>query len=140
LELDRDPLSHCAAADRSGAQALTDDGLRKDPGIACEQCIEQLVGQHRGLHDEAGRSDRGSGRYNVAMGAATMIQGIGAALSTTLAGAIIVAGGYHTATLTLTGIAVLALTLLVVTVPETAQRPSEPLEGAPSGEPARHLL
>jgi ribosome biogenesis protein Tsr3 len=40
----------------------------------------------------------------------------------------------------LTGIAVLALALLVVTVPETAQRPSEPLEGAPSGEPARHLL
>ncbi|MDT7677961.1 MAG: hypothetical protein QOD82_5863 [Pseudonocardiales bacterium] len=83
---------------------------------------------------------RGSGRYNVAMGAATMIQGIGAALSTTLAGAIIVVGGYRTAMLTLTGIAVLALTLLVVTVPETAQRPSEPLEGAPSGEPARHLL
>ncbi|MDT7662393.1 MAG: hypothetical protein QOD04_1949 [Pseudonocardiales bacterium] len=83
---------------------------------------------------------RGSGRYKVATGAATMIQGIGAALSTTLAGAIIVVGGYHTAMLTLTGIAVLALALLVVTVPETAQRPSEPLEGAPSGEPARHLL
>lgn len=85
-------------------------------------------------------ADLTRGRYNVAMGAATMIQGIGAALSTTLAGAIIVVGGYHTAMLTLTGIAVLALALLVVTVPETAQRPSEPLEGAPSGEPARHLL
>jgi hypothetical protein len=38
-----------------------------------------------------------------------------------------VVGDCHTATFTLTGIAVLALTLLVVTVPETAQRPSEPL-------------
>jgi predicted MFS family arabinose efflux permease len=51
-----------------------------------------------------------------------------------------VVGGYRTAMLTLTGIAVLALALLVVTVPETARRPSEQLEGASSGEPARHLL
>jgi hypothetical protein len=84
-------------------------------------------------------AEPGAGAWS-RVGAATMIQGIGAALSTTLAGAIIVVGGYRTAMLTLTGIPVLALTLLVVTVPETAQRPSEPLEGAPSGEPARHLL
>jgi predicted MFS family arabinose efflux permease len=69
---------------------------------------------------------RGSGRYNVALGAATMIQGIGAALSTTLAGAIVVVGGYDTAMVALTSIAVLALILLMVAVPETAQRPSEP--------------
>ena len=63
---------------------------------------------------------RGSGRFNVALGAATMIQGIGAALSTTLAGAIIVLGGYATAMGVLTGIGVLALVLLVIGVPETA--------------------
>jgi MFS family permease len=56
---------------------------------------------------------RGSGRFNVALGAATMIQGIGAAVSTTLAGAIIVIGGYTTAMAALTGIAVVALILLI---------------------------
>jgi MFS family permease len=40
---------------------------------------------------------RGTGRYNVAFGAATTTQGIGAALSTTLAGAVIVLGGYDLA-------------------------------------------
>jgi predicted MFS family arabinose efflux permease len=83
---------------------------------------------------------RGSGRYNVAMGAATMVQGIGAALSTTLAGAIIVADGYNTAMFTLTGIAVVALALLVVAVPETRQHEPDP-PGEPVGEqPAPTLL
>ncbi|MGH3550030.1 MAG: hypothetical protein ACRDQU_18350 [Pseudonocardiaceae bacterium] len=45
---------------------------------------------------------------------------LGAATSTTLAGAIIVVGGYNLAVLTLTGIAVLALLLLIFVVPETA--------------------
>ncbi|MDQ2791918.1 MAG: hypothetical protein DLM60_05495 [Pseudonocardiales bacterium] len=40
--------------------------------------------------------------------------------STSLAGAIIVVGGYNLVMLTLTGIAVLALLLLVFVVPETA--------------------
>jgi MFS family permease len=69
---------------------------------------------------------RGSGRFNVALGAATMVQGIGAAVSTTLAGAIIVLGGYTTAMGVLTGIAVLALVLLVIGVPETAHRADRP--------------
>lgn len=69
---------------------------------------------------------RGSGRFNVALGAATMIQGIGAAVSTTLAGAIIVLGGYTTAMAALTGIAMLALILLIVGVPETAHRSAGP--------------
>lgn len=62
---------------------------------------------------------RGTGRYNVAFGAATTMQGIGAALSTTLAGAIIVLGGYDLAFLALAAIAVLALILFFVAVPET---------------------
>jgi MFS family permease len=65
---------------------------------------------------------RGSGRFNIALGLATMIQGIGAAVSTTLAGAIIVVGGYTTAMGALTAIAILALVLLVIGVPETAHR------------------
>lgn len=85
---------------------------------------------------------RGSGRFNVALGAATMIQGIGAAVSTTLAGAIVVAGGYATAMAALTGIAVLALILLIIGVPETAHRSSGPPgrtlnpPGDPRSEPA----
>ncbi|MDQ2708983.1 MAG: MFS transporter, partial [Actinomycetota bacterium] len=69
---------------------------------------------------------RGSGRYNVAMGAATMVQGIGGALSPTLAGAVALAAGYNAAMLTLTAIALVALALLVVAVPETLHREAEP--------------
>ena len=72
---------------------------------------------------------RGTGRYNVAFGAATTMQGIGAALSTTLAGAVIVVGGYELAFLTLAGIALLALLLFLLAVPDT--RPTTPLTTAP---------
>lgn len=69
---------------------------------------------------------RGSGRYNVAFGAATMVQGIGGALSPTLAGAIDAAAGYGAAMWALTGIAVAALILLVLAVPETRVPSDEP--------------
>jgi MFS family permease len=62
---------------------------------------------------------RGTGRYNVAFGAATTMQGIGAALSTTLAGTLIVLGGYDLAFLTLAAIAFLALLLFFFAMPET---------------------
>ncbi|MEO7193534.1 MAG: MFS transporter [Pseudonocardiaceae bacterium] len=62
---------------------------------------------------------RGTGHYNAALGAATTMQGIGAAISTTLAGTIIVIGGYDLAFLTLAGIATLALFLFLFGVPET---------------------
>jgi MFS family permease len=63
---------------------------------------------------------RGTGRYNLALGAATTMQGIGAALSTSLAGAVIVFGGYDLAFLILAGIATLALGLFALAVPETS--------------------
>lgn len=68
---------------------------------------------------------RGTGRYNVAMGAATMVQGIGGALSPTLAGAVYAGFGYAAAMFTLTAIAVLALVVLVVGVPETLNRDAD---------------
>ncbi|WP_185976293.1 MFS transporter [Mycolicibacterium sp. 018/SC-01/001] len=71
---------------------------------------------------------RGSGRYNVAFGAATMVQGIGGALSPTLAGAIDAAAGYGAAMWALTGIATVALVLLVVAVPETRASSDGPPE------------
>jgi predicted MFS family arabinose efflux permease len=62
---------------------------------------------------------RGTGRYNTTLGAATTVQGIGAALSTTLAGFIIVRGSYALAFLTLAGIALAALLTFLFLMPET---------------------
>lgn len=71
---------------------------------------------------------RGSGRYNVAFGAATMVQGIGATLSPAMAGAIDLAAGYTTTMLALTAIALIALALLVLAVPETRPPADDPPE------------
>ena len=48
---------------------------------------------------------RGTGRYNIAQGTILTAQGIGAALSTTLAGVVVVHAGYSAAFLTLAGVA-----------------------------------
>jgi MFS family permease len=62
---------------------------------------------------------RGTGRYNLAFGVTSTMQGIGVALSTTVAGVIIVTGGYNLAFLALAGIAFLALVIFFFAVPET---------------------
>ncbi|WP_291820623.1 MFS transporter [Bosea sp. (in: a-proteobacteria)] len=62
---------------------------------------------------------RGTGRFNVSQGAVATAQGLGAALSATLAGVIIVSAGYSTAFLTLAAIAVLGFVLYLVLMPET---------------------
>jgi MFS family permease len=79
---------------------------------------------------------RGTGRYNIALGAATVVAGIGVTLSTTVAGAIIVATGYNTAMFSLTGIALLGLVLLMFTVPETSTTtPTPPKDSTPGTHP-----
>jgi MFS family permease len=67
---------------------------------------------------------RGTGRFNVAQGAIITAQGIGAALSTTLAGLIVVHSGYSAAFLTLAGVAVVGLALYFFAMPETQERES----------------
>jgi MFS family permease len=62
---------------------------------------------------------RGTGRYKVARGMVATIQGIGASISNTVAGVIVVWSGYDTALLVLAGVAFLALMLLVLVMPET---------------------
>jgi MFS family permease len=62
---------------------------------------------------------RGTGRFNVAQGAIITAQGIGAALSTTLAGLVVVHAGYSAAFLTLAAVAVVGLVLYVLVMPET---------------------
>ncbi|MCV9934767.1 MFS transporter [Boseaceae bacterium BT-24-1] len=60
----------------------------------------------------------GTGHFNVAQGAIATAQGIGAALSTSVAGAIVVGYGYGAAFVTLGFAAGLALALLLMLMPE----------------------
>ncbi|NEU12369.1 MFS transporter [Methylobacterium sp. BTF04] len=62
---------------------------------------------------------RGTGRFNVSQGAVATAQSLGAALSATLAGVIIVSAGYSTAFLVLAGIAALGFALYLFAMPET---------------------
>jgi MFS family permease len=62
---------------------------------------------------------KGSGRFNVSQGAVATAQGLGAALSATLAGSIIVAAGYSAGFLTLAAIAAAGFVLYLVAMPET---------------------
>ncbi len=62
---------------------------------------------------------RGTGRFNVSQGAVATAQSLGAALSATLAGLIIVSAGYSTAFLALAGIAAAGFALYLFAMPET---------------------
>ena len=76
---------------------------------------------------------RGGGRFNAAQGAVATAQGIGASLSATLAGVIIVSAGYSTAFLALAAIAALGFVLYFALMPETREAVragSEPESGA----------
>ncbi len=62
---------------------------------------------------------RGTGRFNVSQGAVATVQGVGASLSASLAGVIIVTAGYSAAFVTLAAIAACGLVLYLVAMPET---------------------
>jgi len=61
-----------------------------------------------------------TGRYNVSRGFLGTVQGVGGSLSQVVAGSIVVAAGYGSAFLALTVVALVALVLVVVAMPETA--------------------
>src|SRR5689334_7495029 len=63
---------------------------------------------------------RGTGRYNLALGAVATLQGIGASLSGLAAGLIVDRFGYEAAFLGAGAVAGIALLLLAVAMPETA--------------------
>lgn len=63
---------------------------------------------------------RGSGRYNVALGAVVAAQGIGASLSGLAAGVIVDHYGYTVTFLILGAAAAVALIVLFIGMPETA--------------------
>lgn len=62
---------------------------------------------------------RGTGRFNVSQGAVATVQGVGASMSASLAGVIIVQASYSAAFLTLAAIAAAGLVLYLVAMPET---------------------
>src|SRR6185312_1092529 len=80
---------------------------------------------------------RGTGRYNVAQGAILTAQGIGAAVSTTLAGVVVVHAGYSAAFLTLAGVALAGALLFFFGMPETYTPPPAKSDGRRSEEPVR---
>lgn len=63
---------------------------------------------------------KGTGRFNVSQGAIATAQGIGAALSTTVAGLIVVSYGYSAAFVTLAVIALIGFATYWLAMPETA--------------------
>jgi len=72
---------------------------------------------------------RGTGRYNLAQGAIATAQGIGASSSGLVAGIIVDHLGYSAAFLTAGGMASVALTLLVIAMPETAPTAADRVVG-----------
>jgi MFS family permease len=65
---------------------------------------------------------RNTGRFNVAQGAVITAQSIGAALSTTLAGLVVVNGGYSAAFLTLGAVAAVGSAVCWFALPDTQLR------------------
>jgi MFS family permease len=72
---------------------------------------------------------RGTGRFSAALGAVNTAQGIGAALSTTLAGIVVVHAGYSAAFVTLAAVAAAGLLLFLFAMPETAPTESPSARG-----------
>jgi MFS family permease len=73
---------------------------------------------------------RGTGRFNAAQGAILTAHGIGAALSTTLAGFVVVYAGYSAAFLALAAIAAVGCVVFMVAMPETRTEQLAQLDGA----------
>jgi MFS family permease len=79
---------------------------------------------------------RNTGRFNVAQGAVITAQSIGAALSTTLAGFVVVKAGYGAAFLTLGGIAALGFAVCWLVLPETGARSDAATQSGQTARPA----
>jgi MFS family permease len=67
----------------------------------------------------------GTGRFNVGQGAITTIHGVGASLSTAVAGLIVVRAGYNEAFLTLAAIAAIGAALFLIFMPETKTKTAD---------------
>ena len=79
---------------------------------------------------------RGGGRFNAAQGAVATAQGVGAALSATFAGLIIVSAGYSAAFLALAAIAAVGFVLYWALIPETRDGAAPTASGEDGPAPA----
>jgi len=79
---------------------------------------------------------RNTGRFNVAQGAVITAQSVGAALSTTLAGLVVVKAGYSAAFLVLGGIAALGFAVCWLALPETGARSDAAKQSVQTARPA----
>lgn len=75
---------------------------------------------------------KGTGHFNISLGALTTVFGLGAAFSNGLAGIVVQEAGYSAAFLTLASVATVALVLLVVGMPETLPTAGEEAMLAPN--------
>lgn len=62
---------------------------------------------------------RGTGQFNVSLGAIATAAGVGAAISTSFAGLIVITAGYSTAFLALAAVAATGLVIYYFLMPET---------------------
>ena len=79
---------------------------------------------------------RNTGRFNVAQGAVITAQSVGAALSTTLAGLVVVKAGYSAAFLVLGSIAALGFAVCWLALPETGARSDAATQSVQTARPA----
>lgn len=75
---------------------------------------------------------RGSGHFNLAQGVVITAQGVGAALSTSLAGLVVVHAGYSAAFLVLAGVAAVGFLLYFFGMAETLPGKTTALDAAPT--------
>lgn len=79
---------------------------------------------------------KGTGRYNLTLGAVATAQSIGAALSNVVAGYVVSGWGYNAGFLMLAGIAACALTMFYWAMPETREPDIQPAPLSPAVYPA----
>jgi MFS family permease len=77
---------------------------------------------------------RGTGRFNAAQGAILTAQGVGAALSTTLAGFVVARSGYDAGFLTLAAVAAVGFLVFLLAMPESQVQEARPESEPPRGE------
>ncbi|KAK8021716.1 MFS general substrate transporter [Apiospora arundinis] len=101
-------------------------------------CVQLLDGIGAGIYGAlfpviVGDLTRGTGHFNIAQGAVATAQGLGASLSATMAGNIIVHVGYRAAFFTLAGIAAFGFVIFALFMPETKPRldSSDPVDEVP---------
>jgi MFS family permease len=79
---------------------------------------------------------RGTGRFNAAQGAILTAQGIGAAVSTTLAGVVVMRVGYKAGFLVLAAVAAVGFLVFLLAMPESkAEKESPEFDAGPGERP-----